>query len=97
MSAERIPGNVRRSAAVGDPDVWKWFRPDGRLERMPALPSDRRRVLAYIAKRFDPDHDYDEREVNVVLAQIDRDAASLRWYLADAGLMTRAGGVYRRV
>lgn len=64
---------------------------------MPASPSDRRKVLAYIAKRFEPDRDYDEREVNVVLAQIDRDAASLRRHLVDAGLMTRSGGRYRRV
>lgn len=94
---ERIPGNVRRREAVGDPEVWKWFRPDGRLERMPASASDRRKVLAHIAKRFESGREYDEREVNVVLAQIDPDAASLRRYLVDEGLMTRSGGRYRRV
>jgi hypothetical protein len=34
--------------------------------------------------------------VNVILAQIDRDAASLRRYLVDTGLMTRSAGRYRR-
>jgi hypothetical protein len=97
MSAERrVPGNVLRRAAVGHPELWKWFRADGTLERMPASPRDRRKVLAHIARRFDADRDYDEREVSVILAQVDRDAATLRRYLVDAGLMTRKGGRYRR-
>lgn len=95
MSAERIPGNVRRREAMGE--MWKWFTPDGRLERMPASPAPRRKVLEHIAQRFDRDREYEEAEVNVTLAQIDRDAASLRRYLVDEGLMTRAAGRYRRV
>lgn len=95
MSADRIPGNVRRREAMGD--MWKWFTPDGRLERMPASPADRRTVLEHIAGKFERDREYDEREVNMTLALIDRDAASLRRYLVDEGLMTRAAGKYRRV
>ena len=63
---------------------------------MPASPEDKRKVLEHIVKRFETGRDYEEPEVNIVLAQIDRDAASLRRYLVDAGLMTRAGGRYRR-
>jgi hypothetical protein len=96
MNETRIPGNVRRREAVGDANVWKWFRPDGRLERMPASPVDRHTVLAYIADRFERGREYGEPEVNVILAQIDRDAASLRRHLVDTGLMTRSAGRYRR-
>ncbi len=94
MSGERIPGNVRRREAVGE--MWKWFLPDGRLERLPASPADRHKVLEHIASRFDKHREYAEREVNMILAQIDRDPALLRRYLVDEALMTRSGGRYRR-
>ena len=95
MSGERIPGNVRRREAVGE--MWKWFWPDGRLERLPASRLDRHKVLEDLASRFESDREYEEREVNLILAQVDRDPALLRRYLVDEGLMTRAGGRYRRV
>jgi hypothetical protein len=95
MTAERVLGNVRRREAMGE--MWKWFTPDGRLERMPALPADRRQVLSHIVGRFERGRDYSEAEANVTLAQIDRDAASLRRFLVDEGHMTRSEGRYRRV
>jgi hypothetical protein len=57
VNVTRIPGNVRRRQAIGDATVWKWFRADGRLERMPASPDDRRLVLTYIARRFEGDRE----------------------------------------
>lgn len=91
-----VPGNVRRRAAVDDPELWKWFRADGRLERMPASPADRRKVLARIAERFEPGREYDEREVNIMLSQVDNDFATLRRYLVDEDLLRREKGRYRR-
>lgn len=92
----RVPGNVRRREAVEDPELWKWFRADGRLERLPASTADRRKVLARIAERFEPGRDYDEREVNIMLSQVDNDFATLRRYLVDEGLLQREKGRYRR-
>ena len=90
---ERIPGNVRRREA--DPELWKWFRADGRLERMPAAPGDRRRVLERIAERFERGRDYDEGEVNVLLSPVDPDFAMLRRYLIDERILERDKGIYR--
>lgn len=93
----RIPGNVRRRAATGEPELWKWLRADGRLERMPAAPADRRKVLQRIAERFERGREYEEREVNVLLAQVDNDFATLRRYLIDERILEREKGRYRRV
>lgn len=90
---ERIPGNVRRREA--DPELWKWFRADGRLERMPAAPADRRRVLERIAERFEHGRDYAEGEVNVLLSSVDPDFAMLRRYLIDERILERDQGIYR--
>lgn len=91
---ERVPGNVKRREAVGE--LWKWFRADGRLERMPAAPVDRRKVLERIVERLERGRDYDEREVNLILSEFDNDFAALRRYCVDEGLVTRAAGRYRR-
>lgn len=92
--SERIPGNVRRREA--EPELWKWFRADGRLERMPAGAADRRRVLERIAERFERGREYDESEVNVLLSQVDNDFAMLRRYLVDERILKRDKGRYRR-
>jgi hypothetical protein len=97
VPARRIPGNARRRAAVNDPELWKWFRADGRLERMPASPAARTRVLARVVQRFEREREYDEREVNVLLSQVDNDFATLRRYLVDEGLLRREKGRYRRI
>lgn len=91
--SERIPGNVRRRDV--DPELWKWFRADGRLERMPAAPADRRKVLKRIVERFERGRDYAEGEVNVLLSPVDPDFAMLRRYLVDERLLTRVAGRYR--
>lgn len=91
---QRIPGNVRRREA--EPELWRWFRADGRLDRMPAGQADRRRVLLRIAERFERDREYGEPEVNVILSQVDSDFAMLRRYLVDERILRREGGRYRR-
>lgn len=90
---QRVPGNVRRREA--DPELWKWFRADGRLERMPAAPADRRRVLERIAERFERGRDYTEGEVNVLLSPVDPDFVMLRRYLIDERILERDKGIYR--
>lgn len=73
------------------------FFADGRLTTIPAQGSKRLVVLRYLRDRcFPEDRDYPEKEVNQLLAVVHPDAASLRRYLVDAGLMTRDAGVYRR-
>jgi hypothetical protein len=93
---QRTPGNVRRQEAFARPPQLARFFRGARLETMPKHASDRAAVLAYIATSFERDRDYDESEVNRVLARVDADFATLRRHLVDAGLLTRASGVYRR-
>jgi len=54
-------------------------------------------VLRYLAAHcFAEDRPYAEREVNERLAAYHEDVAALRRSMVVAGLMTRAGGEYRR-
>ena len=78
--------------------VLRAFVRDGRLVRMPARERKRRVILRWLVDRAFPDTEpVAERDVNMRLAIWNPDVASLRRYLVDAGLVTRAGMVYRRV
>lgn len=69
-------------------------------DRLTAIPAQERKrlvVLRYLRDRcFPDDREYPEKEVNQRLAVFHPDPASLRRYLVDSGLMTRAAGRYRR-
>lgn len=77
--------------------VVRAFLRDGRLVSIPAKPTKRDLLLPVILDRcFPEDRGYEENEVNMRLALLHPDVAALRRYLVDGGLMTRAGGIYRR-
>lgn len=81
-----------------DAKVLRAFFEDGRLVSIPAQEKKRLVVLRYLAETvFTDDRPYPEREVNMRLALLHPDVASLRRYLVDTGFMTRAGGEYRLV
>ncbi len=61
----------------------------GRLVRLPSQQKKQRIVLCEVARRFHPDTDYPEHEVNVTLAAIFDDVCTLRRALISTGLMTR--------
>lgn len=70
----------------------------GRLREIPAQEGKRLVVLRYLVDRtFEEDRAYPEKEVNQRLALFHPDVASLRRYMVDYGLVTRAAGEYRRV
>jgi hypothetical protein len=80
-----------------DAKVLRAFLVDGRLVSIPAQAKKREVILRYLLDAcFPEDRDYPEKEVNQRLALFHRDVAALRRYLVDLGLMTRAGGIYRR-
>ena len=73
------------------------FFMDDRLVTIPARELKRLVVLRYLRDRvFTEDRAYPEAEVNQRLALFNRDAAALRRYMVDAGLVTRSAGEYRR-
>ncbi|WP_295840690.1 DUF2087 domain-containing protein [uncultured Microbacterium sp.] len=75
------------------------FFVEGRLSVYPARDADRRAVLEHIASRLLAEGEtVDEAGINERLSTITDDAASMRRYLVDAGLLVRtaAGTRYSR-
>jgi DNA-binding transcriptional ArsR family regulator len=76
--------------------VLRGFFEADRLTTIPATEAKRLIVLRYLRDRcFTEDRPYPEKEVNQRLAIFHPDVASLRRYLVDAGLLTRAASEYR--
>jgi hypothetical protein len=91
------PDPEARSVPAYDAKVLRAFFRDGRLVSIPAQEKKRGAILRYLLDRcFAEDRAYPEREVNERLGEFHEDVAALRRYLVVAGLMTRAGGEYRR-
>jgi ArsR family transcriptional regulator len=76
--------------------VIKTFFRRGRLVKIPAQLKKQQVVLAVIAKEFEPEQAYTEREVNRTLLDFHDDVATLRRGLITHKLMTREKGIYQR-
>ena len=72
------------------------FFSGSRLVSLPAVHAKRHLVLERLAQEFEPGLRYAEREVNSILQVFYSDHTTLRRYLVDEGLLTRAEGVYWR-
>jgi hypothetical protein len=91
------PDQGARSLPAYDAKVLRAFLREGRLVSIPAQEKKRGAILRYLLDScFAEDRAYPEREVNERLRRYHEDVAALRRYLVVAGLMTRAGGEYRR-
>ena len=89
---------ARLGLDADDRRVLRSYLEDGRLSTIPARGAKRAVILRFLRERvFTEDRGYPEKEVNARLALFHPDVASLRRYLVDDGLVTRAGGEYRRV
>jgi ArsR family transcriptional regulator len=76
--------------------VIRTFFKRGRLVSIPVQLKKQQIVLEKIAEQFEPDREYTEKEVSIILLDFHDDVASLRRGLVDQGLMSRAGGLYQR-
>ena len=93
-----LPGPDGEALPAYDAKVLRAFLVDGRLASIPAQERKREVILRFLVERCFPEQrSYPEKEVNQRLALYHPDVASLRRYLVDTVLMTRAGGQYRRV
>jgi hypothetical protein len=72
------------------------FLPAGKLTAFPRKHSQMLVVLDEIVGKFEHDRQYPEREVNVILGEVNEDYATLRRLLVDYGYMSRGGGIYTR-
>ncbi len=95
---DELPGPDGAPLPAYDAKVLRAFLRNGKLVSIPAQEKKREAMLRYVlARSFAEDRDYAEPEVNERLAAYHEDVAALRRYLVGAGLMTRSGGIYRRV
>jgi hypothetical protein len=72
------------------------FVRDGRLTALPRRESFVSAACDFLAARFEPGREYEEREVNDILRDDAPDHATLRRLLVDRGLLRRQAGRYRR-
>ncbi len=77
--------------------VLKAFVKQGRLVRLPAQLKKLQVILDLIVQEFEPEREYTEKEVNFILLDFHEDVATLRRSLIEHNLMTRSGGIYRRL
>jgi hypothetical protein len=77
-------------------EVLSRFFSGSRLTQIPTQRAKRMLVLERLALEFEPGLRYPEREVNSTLQLFHPDYASLRRFMVDEGLLTRAEGVYWR-
>lgn len=93
-----LTGTDGQPLPADDAKILRGYLDGDRLREIPAQQRKRLVVLRYLRDRcFTEDRLYPEKEVNQRLGLFHRDVASLRRYLVDSGLMTRAAGDYRRV
>jgi hypothetical protein len=75
------------------------FMPGGKLRTMPLKQSQIVVILDEMARMFEPDRQYTERQVNDILGEAtENDYATVRRYLIDYGYLTRTrdGSVYQK-
>jgi hypothetical protein len=70
--------------------VADYTRRDGRLKTIPAQRKKLDAILRHVAREFEPERRYSEKQVNEVLSRYHEDTASLRRELVGAGLLQRA-------
>jgi len=68
----------------------------GKLKAIPAQRKKRRIILEEILKRFERDRRYDEKEVNLIIAEYHDDFCTIRREMIMEGLMKRDHQVYWR-
>ena len=96
--AERpAPPELAGDLARYDQKVLGDYLVDGKLKTIPAQRKKRDVILRFLITQFEPGRAYTEREVNIVIADFHDDFATLRRELVSAKLLSREGGVYRRV
>jgi hypothetical protein len=72
------------------------FMPGGKLTAFPRKQEQIVTILDEIAVKFDTEKQYAEREVNVILEDINEDYCTIRRLLVDYGYLARSGGIYTR-
>lgn len=73
------------------------FMPGGKLVAFPHKQEQILTILNEVATKFEPEKKYQERDVNVILEEVNEDYCTLRRFLVDYGYLSRDKGVYEKV
>ncbi len=73
------------------------FMPGGKLTVFPKKHEQLLVILDEVAERFEFKKHYKEREINVILEEVNEDYCTLRRMLVDYQYLTRAKGIYSRL
>jgi hypothetical protein len=65
------------------------LNPDGTIKQIPVQAGKLKVILDYVINAFEPEKNYTEKEVNILLACFNKDTSGLRRYLVDAGMLKR--------
>jgi ADP-ribosyl-[dinitrogen reductase] hydrolase len=95
MAAQSFQVFVLEVHPMTEDEILKRYGRKGVLTHLPARQEARLEVLAWVASPFQPGVEYNEAEVNHLLAGHEIDHVSLRRYLVDYGFLTRQSGIYR--
>lgn len=100
---KRLPTAESAAAAItagpwteAEKQLLQRFFSGTRLTEIPSSRSKRQLVLERLAQEFEPGLRYQEQDVNFTLQLFHPDYPSLRRYMVEEGIMTRAEGVYWR-
>lgn len=100
LAARKVPNETAGITRSTGPEedrsrVLRNFFDGPRLKSIPAQRKQRVVVLQLLLERFDPDRQYEEREVNDILRTAHEDVATLRREMVDYGYMVRERGIYQ--
>ncbi len=103
QAAAQLPTAESAAAVITDgpwseaeKNILQRFFSGTRLVEIPTSTKKRRLVLERLVQEFEPGLRYQERDVNFTLQLFYEDYTSLRRYMVEEGIMTRAEGVYWR-
>ena len=68
----------------------------GKLKSIPVQQKKRRIVYEEIAKKFEISRSYTEKEVNIIIADVDDDFCTIRRGLVEEGFLSRDNGIYKK-
>lgn len=77
--------------------VIKTFFSYGKLKSIPVQQKKRKIVLEKIAESFEPDKEYSEREVNIIIADFHDDFCTIRRTMIEFKILERENNVYKVV
>ncbi len=90
-SARMVDKRFAITAAENEAIIKRYFPegPDGPLAEFPGKEKRKVSIIKHLAKRFQPDRKYSEKEINAILKAAYHDYVTLRRYLIEYGFLDR--------